>query len=62
MTVDNAGPVSMGEVQEVVTHLNALLSRAMDNNQHSYGMVLHIAAESLHDNLEQVEEWGTDAE
>ena len=56
------GAVALPEIQQIVTDLNALLQRAVDHDQRVFCMVLQLAMESLADNLDAVQEWGSDAE
>lgn len=53
-----SGPVSVGEVQMIISQLGELAARAGEAGQGGLGMVCGLAAESLADNLSMVMDCG----
>ena len=51
MTHEFEGPVSAGEVREIVEQLRDMSARAQQNGQQTFHFVLSVGAESLADNL-----------
>ena len=51
MTHEFEGPVSAGEVRQVIEQLRDMSGRAQQNGQQTFFFVLTVGAESLSDNL-----------
>jgi len=54
------GPVSVAEAQAVVAQLRQLAERAAENHQATFHFVFSLTADSLADNVEEVDSWGAD--
>jgi hypothetical protein len=54
------GPVSVSEAQAVVALLRGLAGRAAENHQATLHFVFSLTADSLADNVEEVESWSAD--
>lgn len=62
MLVDNIGPVSLLETQEVVRDIRCLSARALEHGQTFLAMALDLAAESIADNVETSMDMDADAD